>query len=93
MPCTICRFSCTIRRQLRATSSFYDFSLAPALHVRTSCRAFCFLFSGTSSWSISACVARQAAAFGGRMGDGKRNKVKKSIWQLLCGCSSPQTTD
>ncbi|KAG0535088.1 hypothetical protein BDA96_04G336500 [Sorghum bicolor] len=44
---------------------------------------------------FSACVApRQAAAIGGRMGDGnKRNKVKKSIWQLLCGCSSPQTTD
>lgn len=31
------------------------------------------------------------AATGRRMGG--RNKVKKSIWQLLCGCSSPQTKD
>ena len=36
---------------------------------------------------------RCPAIFGTRMGDSKRNKVKKSIWQLLCGCSSPQTND
>ena len=95
MPCAIYRFSCSIGRELWVVFTHF-ISLAPALHFRTSCQAFCFLFSGTSSWSISdsqLVLAPGSLWRNWRMGDGKRNKVKKSIWQLLCGCSSPQTTD
>lgn len=46
-----------------------------------------------SSWSISASVLSGDLWYVRRMGDSKRNKVKKSIWQILCGCSSPQTRD
>jgi hypothetical protein len=61
-----------------------------ALHVGRS--VFCFLepLLGASQLVLP---GRRQPLHWGRMGDGKRNKVKKSIWKLLCGCSSPQTTD
>ena len=50
----------------------------------------CFLYRNIFLEHFSLCCP---AIFRTRMGDSKRNKVKKSIWQLLCGCSSPQTND
>ncbi|KAG2654367.1 hypothetical protein PVAP13_1NG484500 [Panicum virgatum] len=45
--------------------------------------------SGTSYWRALNLLS-SARSLGGRMA--KRNGVKKSIWDFLCGCSSPRTT-
>jgi hypothetical protein len=86
MPCTICRFSCSIRRQLWLVFAHFNSLAPPALHFHTSCRAFCFLFSGASSWSISdSQLVFPPATFGGIEG---WETVSVTRWRRASGSCS-----